>query len=193
MAYGFTGGPGYKTDEVIMDNGGDQRNSRWLWPQHRYAAEFMNLGEEARDAIIAMFHVCIGKANAFRFKDWNDFTTDKPWIGPQTLAPVVGTTIPVQLYRTYEVGIYTKIRKITAPVVETIVIKRNGGAAGVTITIDQETGLATPSANWPAGTYTWEGEYDVWVNFSDDYNAFTINNWRAHTADIELVENKGLG
>lgn len=38
------------------------------------------------------------------------------------------------------------------------------------------------------GTPTWSGEFDVWVRFDSDYNAFTIGDIDAHSADIELVE-----
>lgn len=190
VADGFRGGPEYSTEITPMDNGGDQRNAQWIWPRHRYSAEFLNLQEDARDEIIAAFHVCVGREHSFRFKDWNDYQTNGTTkVG--TIAPAVGTMEPAQLYVTYAFGPATKLRKITAPVGSTIVITSDGDP--VTVTIDELTGMATPDATWPAGTYAWSGEYDVWVNFDADYNAFTINNWRAHTADIELVENKGLG
>lgn len=188
VAYGFTGGPAYLTEETPMDNGGDQRNGQWLWPKHRYSATYQNLRPAAQQIILAAFHVCVGRLHAFRFKDGNDYQVpDDAGIG--TLTPVIGTTTPAQLYKTYAFGDQTKLRKITAPI--DVTVYRNGSIP-VTGTYSGETGLFTPSGNWAAGTYTWVGEFDVWVNFASDYNAFTINSWQAHTAEIELEENKGL-
>lgn len=144
----------------------------------------MNLGAEARDEIIAAFHACRGRLHAFRFKDWNDYRAIS-----EPLAPVIGTMTPVQLFKTYYLGSQPTSRQIQAPVVGAV-IKRNGVA--VAGTLDTGFGLFTPSSNWASGTYTWDGEFDVWVNFDSDYNAFTINNWQAHTADIDLVERKRL-
>lgn len=188
VTLGFTGGPEYSTEITPMDNGGDQRNGQWMWPKHRYSATFLNLLPEARSLIIAAFHVCLGRLHAFRFKDWNDFEVPDS-AGTGTLTPVIGTTTPAQLYKIYGFGGQQKLRKITAPIVVTVYRNGSISTAG---TFDEETGLFTPSVNWAAGTYTWEGEFDVWVNFASDYNAFTINSWQAHTADVELEEHKGL-
>jgi uncharacterized protein (TIGR02217 family) len=184
VSYGFTGGPEYSTEEVELDNGGSIFNGQWLYPRHRYSAQYMNLRPDARDSILAAFHSCRGRLHAFRFKDWNDYTAEA-----EIIAPSIGTMTAVQLFKTYNFGGQPTSRKIQAPVAGAIV-KRNGTPVGGTL--DTSTGLFTPSANWVAGTFTWDGEFDVWVGFESDYNAFTINSWQAHTADIELVERKRL-
>jgi len=180
VAYGFTGGPEWSTMVVQMDNGREQRNGQWMYPRHRYAAQYMNLNAEGRDAILSAFHAARGQLHVFRFKDWNDFeAVDQP------LAPVIGTTTPVQLVKTYSLGTQTSTRLVQAPLPE-VVIRRNGTAvAGM---LDTQTGLFTPANPWVAGNYTWSGPFDVWVRFASDYNAFAIGSWNAHTADIELVE-----
>lgn len=180
VAYGFVGGPEWSTLEVQMDNGREQRNAQWLYPKHRYAAQYMNLLPAAMAEILAAFHACRGKLHAFRFKDWNDYTATNA-----ALAPSIGTMTPVQLVKTYTFGGTSSTRLIQAPVAGAVVYRNGSPVSG---TLDTATGLFTPSANWASGTHTWTGEFDVWVRFASDYNAFTIGNWQAHTADIELIE-----
>ncbi len=179
VAYGFSGGPEWQTQLVMLNNGREQRNADWLYPRHRYSAEFLNLSKEGRDAILAAFHACRGRLHVFRFKDWNDFTaTDEP------LAPTIGTSAPVQLLKQYSLGIETATRLIQAPV--SAIIRRNGESfAG---TLDLATALFTPGTAWTAATYTWSGEFDVWVRFDSDFNVFTIGAPNAHTSQIDLVE-----
>lgn len=184
VAYGFTGGPEWNTLEIPMDNGGVQRNGNWMYPRHRYSAQFQNLKPEAKDEILSAIMVCRGKLNSFLFQDHNDYKLEA---APQ--APSIGTATPLQLFKTYTFGGQILSRRITAPRPGTV-ISRDG--TPVTGTWDYLTGKFTPSSNWLAGVYTADGEFDVWCNFAADYNAFTIGNWQAHTADIEIVENKGL-
>jgi len=186
VAQGFTGGPEWNTLIVSLANGREQRNGQWLYPKHRYAAQYMNFKLAERQEVLAAFHAARGQLHAFRFKDWNDYTAeseDGAWTA--TLSPTIGTTTAAQLFKNYMMGSQTTQRKVQAPVLG-VVIKRNG--APVTVTFDYTTGLVTPSSNWLAGVYTWEGDHDVWVRFASDYNAFTATNNTAGTADIELVE-----
>lgn len=180
VAYGFTGGPEYSTLVVTLDNGREQRNRQWRYPRHRYSAQYLNLSPEAQREIISLFHAAAGQWSAFRFKDWNDYQA----VG-EPLAPVVGTSDPVQLIKSYTFGAASSTRLIQAPVMGAV-IKRNGSA--VNGTLDTQTGMFTPAAPWEAGIYTWDGEFDVWVRFASDYNAFAIGAPNARTSDIELVE-----
>ncbi|MFC0677530.1 DUF2460 domain-containing protein [Lysobacter korlensis] len=180
VAYGFTGGPEWSTQIVPMDNGREQRNAQWLYPRHRYSAQFMNLPPALRDEVLAAFHACRGQLHAFRFKDWNDFTAAN-----EPILPTVGTTTPVQLLKTYKFGSESATRLIQAPIAGAVVRRDGAAVAG---TLDTATGLFRPDVAWLAGAYTWSGEFDVWVRFDSDFNAFTIGNWQAHTSDIELRE-----
>lgn len=184
VAYGFQGGPEYLTSGVELENGIEIRDSKWKYPKHRYSAEFDNLDDTARDAIIEVFHACRGKFHSFKFKDWNDFTaTDEALNIP---AAYVGTTNPVQLYKTYNFGPAYTIRPVQAVATATIYL----GGVAVAGTLDTETGMFAPAAAWAAGAYTWSGEFYVWVHFDNDYNSFTINSWKANTASVDLVEDK---
>lgn len=180
VTYGFSGGPEWSTVIVSMDNGREQRNGQWLYPRHRYNAPYMNFDREAQQELLAAFHVMRGQLHACRFRDWNDYQSEN-----EALAPAIGTSTPVQLVKTYSFGGQSTARLIQAPVAGAVVSRNGVPVAG---TLDANTGLFTPSAPWVAGTFTWSGEFDVWVRFASDFNAFTIGNLDAHTADVELVE-----
>lgn len=180
VAYGFSGGPEYNTLLIPRLNGREQRNGQWLYPKHKYTAQYMNLPAAARDELLAAFHAARGKLHAFRFKDWNDYRAVA-----EPLSPSIGTSTPLQLVKTYMLGAQPTVRLIQAPVSGAVVKKDGSPVAGA---LDTGTGLFTPTDPWGAGTYTWDGQFDVWVRFDSDYNAFAIGNWDAHTADIDLVE-----
>lgn len=187
VAQGFVGGPEWNTLVVALANGREQRNGQWLYPKHRYSAQYMHFKKAEQQEIIAAFHAARGQLHVFRFKDWNDYEAESEngdW--DAVLNPSIGTTTPAQLLKQYDFGGQTTSRLIQAPVSGTVVVLRDG--TPVTVTVDYTTGLVTPSVAWASGSYTWTGDHDVWVRFASDYNAFTAVNNTAATADIELVE-----
>lgn len=184
VAYGFEGGPEYSTDEAMLDNGIRHADSAWAYPRHRYSARYDNMQDEDRSRIIEVFHAARGKRHSFKFRDWNDYqASDQPLNVP---AELIGTTDPVQLYKTYTFGPAYQIRPIQAIESATIYIDETP-VAGV---VDLNTGMFQPDEPWVDGEYTWSGEFYVWVHFTNDYNSFTINSWRANTANIDLQEDK---
>ncbi|MBT9158790.1 MAG: hypothetical protein DDT26_00037 [Dehalococcoidia bacterium] len=191
VAYGFEGGPEYLTGEVGLENGLSFRDSAWEYPRHRYSARFDNLSDVARSGIIKVFHAVKGKRHSFKFKDWNDYeAVEEPLAVP---ASYDATLLAVQLYKTYTFGSAFTIRPIQALVPGRSTVYEKLGLVLVPVlgTFDNELGTFTPAAPWSsAKTYVWGGEFYVWVHFKDDYNAFTINGWRASTADLDLEEDK---
>lgn len=180
--YGFEGGPEYNTEIVDLDNSLEARDAKWLYPKHRYSASFSAMDDPARDNIIEVFHACRGRAHSFKFKDWNDYlAVDEPLIVQN------GTMNPVQLYKTYNFGEAFTIRPVQAVRSDAVVMLSGVPVGGV---LDINTGMFTPSVNWTAGSYTWTGEFYVWVRFVDDYNALTIEGWRNNAASVELIEDK---
>lgn len=171
VAYGFAGGPEWSTQVVLLDNGRETRNAQWLYPRCRYSAQYMNLREEDRDEILDAFYSCRGQLHAFRFKDWNDFQG--------TAQPFVQINGVWKMAKTRYFGSESSTRLIQAPVSGTIAL-----SGGSLLNLDYTTGIY----NGNASGLTWTGDFDVWVRFTSDYNAFTIGSWNAHSADIELVE-----
>lgn len=171
VAYGFSGGPEWNTLIVPLANGREQRNGQWLYPKHRYSAQFMNINPEDRNTILAAFHAARGQLHVFRFKDWNDYTG--------TAQPFIQINGIWRMAKRYTFGSEVSNRLIQAPVSGAISL--SGGSLA---NLDFQTGIY----NGNASGITWTGQFDVWVRFASDYNAFTIGNWQKHTADIELVE-----
>jgi uncharacterized protein (TIGR02217 family) len=171
VAYGFAGGPEWQTQIVRLANGREQRNGQWLFPKHRYVAQYMNISQELRDDVLAAFHACRGQLHAFRFLDRNDYQA--------TNEPLVQINGVWMMSKQYTFGSETSTRLIQAPISGTVTL--SGGSLA---NLDYETGIYDGDATG----LTWTGEFDVWVRFASDYNAFAIGNPNAHTADIELVE-----
>ncbi|MBB4126216.1 uncharacterized protein (TIGR02217 family) [Xanthomonas translucens] len=186
VAFGFSGGPEWSTRIVQLENGKEQRNGQWLYPKQRFKAQYLNFREDARDEIQAAFNAVRGRLYAFRFKDYNDFIARR-----ERVYPNAGTSDAVQLIKSYSFGLATTIRRIQAPVAGTVIVYDDLGEP-VPGVLDAGLGLFTPASAWGSGIYTWSGEFDVWVRFDNDYNAFTIGNRSGDeyvaTADIELVE-----
>ena len=185
--YGFEGGGEYRTDGADLENGYDERDSAWKFPKHKYSASFGNIQEETRDALINVFHACRGARHSFMFKDWNDYEAIlEPLVVPE------GTSGKIQLYKTYSFGQAYTIRPVQALKPGTCVlydVTAPETPVPVAGTFNALTGEFTPDADWLVGhLFAWTGEFFVWVRFGDDYNGMTINGWRDHTADVELIE-----
>lgn len=181
VSLAFTAGPRYQTDSVRLDNGGEVRNRRWQYPLQEYSASFENVGRDVMQEILRFQHAAAGSWLDFRFKDWSDYEATL-----EPLSPEIGTTEPVQLVKTYTAGAHSSQRIIQAVVSATIY----ADGSPVAGTLDTELGTFTPSAPWAAATYSWSGEFDVWVHFTEDYNPFsasTINHW---SSSVTLVESR---
>jgi len=186
VAYGFEGGPEWNTRIIECDNGMEIRNGQWAYPRHRYSAQYLNLDETARNAVIHAFHAARGRLYAFRFQDWNDYQAkaENLYIKP-------GTRAPVQLTKTYKLGPVASVRPVYA-IVNAEVYNSNGQL--MLGNLDNALGVFTPDEEWENDSYTWNGEFDVWVRFDSDYNAFAISSRNGQeliaTATIDLIEVK---
>lgn len=180
LAAGFKTGPEFRTRVVPLDNGREQRNREWLYPRWRAQGNMAAFDAKDRQDLIGLFMVSAGQLNAFRMMDPTDC-----FVAGEPLAPVIGTTQPVQLIRSYTYGSASAVALIQAPQDDAQVL-RNG--APVLGEMDFQLGRFTPASPWIAGAYTWMGHYDRWMRLSSDWAAFTANTLGIYTADIELIE-----
>lgn len=184
VSFGFVSGPEWRTLVVTRDNGSESRNREWSRARMSYSVPFNNIRVDDYQTILAAFYVCGGRADGFRFKDWDDY---------QATAEVIGVTpsgsTPVQLVKTYLFGAQSYTRLIKKPVAGTVTVYQNGAAkAG---TLDTTTGLFTPTTPWTGGAaLTWTGEFDVPVRFDIDYLPATWDNYKVRSMDIPMVELK---
>jgi len=182
-AYGFTGGPEWKTLVVPMASGRERRRADWSMPHHRYTADYTLLDPLDQNAILEAFIACRGQLHSFRYRDWNDYiATD------QAMTVGDGTATARYLTKTYTFGATSYVRTITLPVVATIAIIANG-TTPVPVTFDANTGKVTPVGTWPNGASLKASfEFDVRVRFGADFVPFTRNSPRTAVVEVELVE-----
>lgn len=173
VAFGFTSSPEWSTEVVIMDNGRTQRNAQWMFPKHRFTAQYMNLTDDLRDEVLKFFYAMRGQLHVFRFRDHNNDSG----VG-QPFENIGGVW---RMVKRHIVGGETVSQLIQAPVEGEISL-----IGGSLVNLDFETGIYSGDAS----AITWTGTFDLWVRFANDMNAFAIENLNAHTANIELIEER---
>jgi len=153
-AAGWTGGPGYQTDIVVVESGREHRNQVWSYPRHQYdASHAASLAPEA-NLLLDFWHVAAGMANGFRVKDWFDHTVEA---GDGEFDMIDATHF--QLVKVYVVGASERRRPISKPIDPVAV------SGGTVASINYATGVVTMSSGTPTA---WTGEFDVPCRFGAD-------------------------
>lgn len=178
--YGFVGGPRWNTLVVDMANGRNRRKKQWAMPHHEFTADYATFNAEEKAQLLSAFMAAGGAFSAFRFKDFNDWLAINQDIGTGD-----GTTDPMQLVRNYSFGPSLYTRAITLPL-NAIITDYSGTV--IPATVDPLTGLATPDDPWPEVPLRWNGQFDVRVRFSEDFNPFTAASEQVGECTVRLVE-----
>lgn len=185
ISYGSAGGPEYSTDIVITQGGHEQRNINWSAARARYNVAYGVKTQAQLASLIAFFRARKGRADAFRFKDWTDFSATDQLIGTGN-----GSATQFQLVKTYASGSVTETRTITKPVSGTISIYKAGVLQNSGYSVNTTTGLVTFSvapANGAAITASFE--FDVPVRFDTDRLSAALESYGIGSInDIPLVE-----
>lgn len=179
--YGFRGGPNFAT--LHKRTRGGQTTSRSLreYPLHRYSADYAAMSDEERAQIRDALWVAMGSCNRFRFRDWNDWKVEN-----QALGVGDGTATPIQLFKDYHFGPYTKRRPIRLPY---SIAMTADGAPFTDMVVDPLTGIATPDTEWPEGAVlAYSCRFDVRVRFQDDYVELVAEAPNITTSNVVLVE-----
>ncbi len=189
IGIGAAGGPEYATEVVELSSGWEQRNITQDLPRQRYAVSFVNRPQSEFDTLSAFFRMTKGRAHGFRFKDLLDYEVTS---ANGILTLISGSPSGYyQMYKRYTSGSATEDRKITKPVVGTVIVYENGVATASGYTVDHVNGIVYAPTLF--GTLTWAGEFDVPVRFGSDLmrpswvpiaEGEKLGTWD----DIELVE-----
>lgn len=153
----------HNTTVIRVQSGARSANKNWAFPLREFDVSHAMRIKPYMDTVVA-FNLTIaeGMANSFRYKAWADY---KALSGEGIATLIVGDTY--QMYKRYTFGSFTKDRKITLPVSNTITV-----AGGGTYSIDYITGIITRTAGAvPTG---WIGEYDVPACFGTDLSDYAI-------------------
>lgn len=193
IGQGSRGGPGFKTEVTALDSGAEGRVSFWSSPRHRYDVSYGIRSMQDLAEVKTFYMARSGALNAFRYKDWMDFTTNASnpthtsaqGTRDQSMSPATGNgslTI-FQLAKRYLSGPTTAIRTISLPVSGTLQVWVNSvlQTEGVNYTVDYTTGVVTFAVAPSNGhAVEWSGQFDVKVRFddgADDLLNAQVNGW----------------
>lgn len=155
VSFGALGGPGYQTDVVEVNSGAESRNQRWSMGRCQYEVSHAARLPTAYNALIAFFRNAKGRANAFRFKDWSDFSATA---SEGRFTSLSSTTF--QMVKRYTSGSASEDRIITKPVSGTVTV-----TGGTLLSVNYTTGIVTMTSGTPT---SWSGEFDVPCRFDID-------------------------
>lgn len=182
VGLGFQGGPMWSTTIVSNEGGHEARVQNWSMPHYQYTADYSVIDPADVNYIRDAFLAARGQRDSFRFKDWGDYIAED-----QSLGTGDGTSTARQLQKFYTFGPTTFTRNILLPIPSSLVVTSNG--TPITVTVDDETGLVTPSAPWPNGQILLASfEFDVRVRFGSDYYPFTMPQKNLAQVTVDLIE-----
>jgi uncharacterized protein (TIGR02217 family) len=194
ISYGSRGGPTFLTDITAANSGDEQRNVNWSQSRSKYDVSW---GLHSLDDIAdlnAFFRARRGRAYAFRYKDFMDFTTNAdgrtaPTHNDQILGTGDGTKTQFQLIKLYNDGAYSYTRTLTKPVSGTVKVAVNGTPVESGWSVNLLTGVITFDAPVTDTHVVTAGcEFDVPVRFDQDQLSVSIEQPEAGSMEIPLVE-----
>lgn len=185
IAYGSRGGPSYSTDVVMTISGHEQRNANWASARARYNVAHGVKSQSQLEELIAFFRARKGRAHAFRFKDWTDYTLSAEVIGLGD-----GEKTEFQLTKTYISGGVSEVRNITKPVAGTTTLYIDGVELESGWNVNLNSGVVTCDTAPAAGlVVAVDAEFDVPVRFDTDQLSASLDDYGVRSwVDIPLVE-----
>lgn len=184
-AYGWQGGPKFKTVIVTMANGRERRNADNAEARHAFSVPFKNVKRADYANIKQMHLVCRGQLHAFRFKDQLDHEAVN-----EVFDTGNGARTVFQLRKLSTVDGVSYARNCYA--IKTAAITVNGVASAPTI--DYRRGTVTfVGAPANGAALRWTGEFDVWVRFNQDDLPFSLDAGNARgekfiNGSVDLIE-----
>jgi uncharacterized protein (TIGR02217 family) len=130
LGLGAAGGPEFNTQVAALASGFEQRNAMWGVARLRYDAGIGVRSESDLAAVLAFFRARRGQAQAFRFRDPMDHSSDSSGFGPpgandQLLGAGDGMRVRFPLLKRYG-GTDGEERPITRPVQDSVRIAVRG-------------------------------------------------------------------
>jgi len=148
IAFNSKGGSGFSTAIFTTASGYEQRSINWTLSRATYDIAYGVRDMSDLTVVVNFFMACMGKAFAFRFKDWADFNFYN-----QQIAVGDGATLAFQVVKTYALATQvetqlTFTRPIVKPVLNTIgAVLVNGTPVSSSYwSLDCTTGILTFSA-----------------------------------------------
>jgi len=193
IALGARGGPERLTDIVTLDNGAEERNSRWAHARRRYNAGYGVKSRADMQAVLAFFEERRGRFHAFLWRDGLDFSSSpdggEPSPTDQVLGQGDGANKRFQLTKTYGAEFDPYVRPITKPVAASVRVAVDG-VETADFALDALTGMVTFGVAPAAGKAVTAGFlFDVPVRFDTDRLDIELSSFDAAEApSIPLIE-----
>lgn len=164
---GSRGGPVAKRQKVYVQSGRLKQNFEWSRPVQRYDLSFGIKTLAHFEAVRAMWYVVMfgGPYEGFRMRDWSDYQVTTANGG----LAAIGSPTEWQFQRIYTVGSASFRRAIyKLDGTPTVYRTRSGVTTTISPTVNLNTGIAAIAGHLTGDVYTWSGQFDVPVTFSDD-------------------------
>lgn len=197
-AYGWDGGPEYRTDIKDMVNKAEKRNAQWSQSRFFTNLPFQNISQDACDSILDMFEDRMGRWGAFLYRNRLRWRVDDHVFGVGD-----GVTREFQLAYVSRVGTRERRRNVYAlyvpdpedpsEAIEANVEIRAAGVPTSAVDIDYDRGrVLFDSAPAMGAVLGWSGAFSHWVRFNQDQAPFSIDNHSAGqyvmNGDVEIIE-----
>ena len=187
--------PSFSTRIVGLASGQEYRSSAWADARLSYDIGPAMVDDAAVSGLIAFFRARHGAARAFRLLDPTDHSshamTGTPTAGDVVLGSGDGVTADFALIKTYGSGDAAQIRRITHPVVGSVMVAVDGAPNTAWSLI--EGGTIRFTAAPPSGAVITAGfHFHVPVRFAEDVlEVAGLTHNAAEMGSVELVEVKG--
>lgn len=146
ISQGSSGGPGFKTDVMMVTSGFEERKIKWSEQRSIFNVAYGIRSVDDYEALLNFFVSMRGKAYGFRYKDWADYKscsiTVEPAFDDQIIGSGNGATTSFQLIKNYTAG-FTYQRNITKPVIGSILVGIGGIASSTNFVADTSAGTIT--------------------------------------------------
>ena len=187
---GATGGPMVPGRvKTYLPNGKLQQSFNATMPIHKYDVSHGLRSRADFQTVLDIFYVVMFTPYVgFRFRDERDYQATQT---NTTLTALGGNNW--QLQRKHAFGGFTFLRDIFKPLAGVVVYRtRSGSTNSIAATVYTTTGVAVITDHVGGDTYTWSGEFDVPVTFSDDAWTASLEvstqNLHLQSGEIKLEE-----
>ncbi len=186
--------PSFSTRIIGLASGQEYRSSAWADARLSYDIGPALVDDAAVSALIAFFRARHGAARAFRLLDPSDHSSHAMTGAPTATDVVLGVGDGVRsdfaLIKTYGIGEAAQIRRITHPVVGSVLVAVDGVAASGWSVID---GLIRFMQAPASGSAISAGfQFHVPVRFASDVlEVAGLTHNAAEMSGVELIEVKG--
>lgn len=150
ISAGASGGPVFKTDVIVVNDGYERRNQNWSQGRISYDASYGIRSMADIATVLKFFRARQGMVRGFRFRDPLDYTSASDGISAfsaldQLLGLGNGSATQFQLVKNYTSNGITQQRIIKKPVNGQLLIAVDGVTKALTTdyTVDNTTGIIT--------------------------------------------------